>query len=1209
MCTFLHSIPGRCLSLFLASSIALLGCEPEQSMSPSSGAPQFQAANFVAVPGGAVNAAGGNLLLERVDLSIDTLLGTSEIRATYNSHAEEWLWNFQITFDGAAFVDPTGATHDVAAVADGAPIPGTVWVKVDSDTVQTKGGLAFDFDADGKLASSHWAILPHPRIQYTWMDELLEIAQCTAVEVCMPFFWVELSAGARPTSAIDLRTGRLAEFEYDHQGHLIVARDALDVEKGWPGFRYEYGSFGGLLTALTNSEGERIEYQYVDRGKIRNVVQIGEGNPMHSFYYYAKNAAGLYRTVHTNPIGGETRYLFDADRRLHSRQLEDSGETHTVSWSADGSRRPTGEISPGGVTTAYTYEDDDLVTVTQPSGNVLSILYEPGGLNTDAPFLRAVRRIEDSVGLVEERSYDAHGRVVAIENGEGEAVAYGFNAAFLTSIHLPNGVSWSFSIFGSHGHWIQSEGPTADRRAFDTVGNPIITSTWHQIGGVLTRGYGPDRNVSSIDVAATEAGSVISDDFIAIEYRSDGRMTYIERPRGADHRFERDALGRLVGRGERVDGNWQTTKFEYDAAGNLTARERPNGMREEFEFDRYGRLLARRAFRDDALEGEATFTYVDGRLESVYDSIREGMEVYVWDASGRIGEVVFSSGESVTLEYDLRSRLSAETYVLPGTGSIQRIEYAYDLVDRRVGVSTVDEEVLIQRRYRNGLLDTVQYGNGLARHFTYDPEDGQLIGTVTFDGVGEVVEQSSISREIKQNPIRLSVEVDVETTVAFTRERYWFGVGGNLMDPDRFVGKRVWHWDDGEGASAEFTYDGLSNLVNGSAEGEFVYNGEGNRLLSAVPALGGETITYTYDSAGFATSRNGVPITWTATGRIASFGPATFEWDMSGRPVESRLGGLTRDLSLFGGRVERDPATGAVTAIDLGAVSIQLGSDGRTYRHRDFRGNVSFVSDDSGVVVTHYRYSPYGLDAVFGSGDDPIRFAGGTDAGDLVILGARIYDPSVGRFLSPDPVFQTLNQYAYTFGNPVFYWDPDGMNPSLAQLEQAYADAVEDVRVAMATLALALAGAVVMTTAGGPTGAAVSGGAFVLAARDLAAKLERADRAARALEAARAAGGVGGIGSAGGGVVSGLPRFGGGDGGVRNTAPSRRPPRYEDAIPGPFTGMAPGGLPIPGVGCAPTGFAAVPARSWVLAALVLLQLVLGALVLRERRFGRGGSNG
>jgi len=43
-----------------------------------------------------------------------------------------------------------------------------------------------------------------------------------------------------------------------------------------------------------------------------------------------------------------------------------------------------------------------------------------------------------------------------------------------------------------------------------------------------------------------------------------------------------------------------------------------------------------------------------------------------------------------------------------------------------------------------------------------------------------------------------------------------------------------------------------------------------------------------------------------------------------------------------------------------------------------------------------------------------------------MVLGARMYDPAIGRFLSPDPILQVLNQYSYAFGNPVWFSDPDG---------------------------------------------------------------------------------------------------------------------------------------------------------------------------------------
>jgi RHS repeat-associated protein len=64
----------------------------------------------------------------------------------------------------------------------------------------------------------------------------------------------------------------------------------------------------------------------------------------------------------------------------------------------------------------------------------------------------------------------------------------------------------------------------------------------------------------------------------------------------------------------------------------------------------------------------------------------------------------------------------------------------------------------------------------------------------------------------------------------------------------------------------------------------------------------------------------------------------------------------------------------------------------------------------------------------------PARFAGQIQIGELMMLGARIYDPAVGRFLSPDPVLQLINQYAYALGNPVWFSDPYG-NDALCAIE------------------------------------------------------------------------------------------------------------------------------------------------------------------------------
>jgi len=51
----------------------------------------------------------------------------------------------------------------------------------------------------------------------------------------------------------------------------------------------------------------------------------------------------------------------------------------------------------------------------------------------------------------------------------------------------------------------------------------------------------------------------------------------------------------------------------------------------------------------------------------------------------------------------------------------------------------------------------------------------------------------------------------------------------------------------------------------------------------------------------------------------------------------------------------------------------------------------------------------------------------------LINMGARLYDPATGLFMSPDPTVaypynsQDLNQYAYVNDNPLSYTDPTGL--------------------------------------------------------------------------------------------------------------------------------------------------------------------------------------
>src|SRR5262249_6722849 len=107
-----------------------------------------------------------------------------------------------------------------------------------------------------------------------------------------------------------------------------------------------------------------------------------------------------------------------------------------------------------------------------------------------------------------------------------------------------------------------------------------------------------------------------------------------------------------------------------------------------------------------------------------------------------------------------------------------------------------------------------------------------------------------------------------------------------------------------------------------------------------------------------------------------------------------------------------------------------------------------FVTDQTGELVQDVDYKPYGEKAPC----DPTNAPGavcpnpGTknytngqwNGGDLLtatgfgvnLLGARVYDPVIGRFLSRDPIFDagnSFNPYAFAANDPINKSDPGGL--------------------------------------------------------------------------------------------------------------------------------------------------------------------------------------
>ncbi|MFE4972105.1 RHS repeat-associated core domain-containing protein [Kitasatospora sp. NPDC056651] len=227
-------------------------------------------------------------------------------------------------------------------------------------------------------------------------------------------------------------------------------------------------------------------------------------------------------------------------------------------------------------------------------------------------------------------------------------------------------------------------------------------------------------------------------------------------------------------------------------------------------------------------------------------------------------------------------------------------------------------------------------------------------------------------------------------------------------------------------------------------------------ITTANPTTGTFTQTPQYDPAGNVKSRA------TTGSKNAS---QTIEYDEEGRTKAVTTDGKTttylysadgslllqggpgsNTLYLFGGAEQLSvdnvapthPVTGQryYTAPD-GTTTVRSSNGAIAYQPTNTQGTAQLQVDSVSLAVTRRAYDPYGNPR----GTTPPLWADNhgylgkpldTTSG-LNLLGARQYDATIGRFLSPDPVFQLgdpnqMGGYTYSGDNPVTFSDPSGLS-------------------------------------------------------------------------------------------------------------------------------------------------------------------------------------
>ena len=524
-----------------------------------------------------------------------------------------------------------------------------------------------------------------------------------------------------------------------------------------------------------------------------------------------------------------------------------------------------------------------------------------------------------------------------------------------------------------------------------------------------------------------------------------GLVTVVEEGHGGGSRTEYSY--RADGKPERVaTGGFIYTFFEYDDYGRQTAINDPSAGRRERAYDASGRI----ACETDARGKSVSCTYDDkGRI--IRRVIDNGtIFEYTYDRHSNLIEMKTNGVVTRSYTYDEHSRL------ISMTESGYSKTWAYDGKNVESVTYFLNNSQICKEQYSRtlGTTTTVTINNG-TQVWRLIGEDEK--GQPTKIGFGSLTQQLSfdLTGRVTGRKVRYGNEPYIQNAAY----EYDEATGNMTMRTDSIYGhEEAFAYDHlnrlCEAGSDSYAYDTKGNMTRRSGVGDYAYDVARPFAVSQVPfnamipqreqfisynALqqpdsiieGGATATFTY---GADLQRSSMRVTRGETSLSAHYYDGTFN-------SFHRLRGENLDVKqilYLAGDAYTAPAA---MVRDYGSGSWKL-----CHIIRDNQNSIVAVTDTAGNVLERNSYDPWGVrrDPVtltpYAPGEQPELTLGRgygshEHLGDfgLINMNARLYDPALCRFLSPDPVVQdpgnsqSFNRYTYCLNNPLKFIDPTGL--------------------------------------------------------------------------------------------------------------------------------------------------------------------------------------
>jgi RHS repeat-associated protein len=788
------------------------------------------------------------------------------------------------------------------------------------------------------------------------------------------------------STGVHSSSGRSISFERDPQGRITNIM-------GPSGQRLTYGySTAGDLESSTDADGNTTNYSYNANHNLLKTTGPG-GQALQTLTYDSSGRltsvtdADGNKTIITNDVPGQQQTVVDPNGKLTTVLTYDAlgdllqqdqlveEKTLTTRYTYDSVGRPTRVVDPLGRATSATYDTQgDPLSTIDAAGHTTTTAYNTFGEPTT---------VTDPTGAVVVRaSYDNAGNLTGVQGPDGQAVQ---------------------GTYDSQGRLVETTDAHGNKATmhYDSAGN--VTTATNSAGATQATFDESGHMTSFTDASGAKT---------SYTYDPSGLLNAVTDPRGNKRTAKYDALGRLV---SQTDPLGAMTTYVYDGTSQLLHATAPDGKTVSYTYDVDGRVTS-----ISGSDGSTVSYAYDplGRLVDARNAISDIRRGY--DAAGQlVSETASPLGGSGLPESN-----SSYTYTAAGaretrTGPDGTTSYGYDALNRMISITDpAGSKFGVSYDSASRPLQLTR-PNGVSDMFTYDAL-GRLTGRTSKLGEATVASSSS------------------ELDAAGRRTNLYEPAGTTSFSHDA-VG-RLLSVTPPTGPPTAFTYDASGNrLTPGSLNGSTFTYDAANRLL------GDAGLAFSYDAQNRVTSRidhqsnTTTAFTWNDLGQLIAVGnpdgtSTSYEYDALGRRVQVSEAGQTTRYAYDGANISEEyDAKGARTAgyvfapgLDQPLEMIREGH--RSFYIQDSNGNVTALADENGAKIATYRYDAFGRPIqTTGSITNPFTFGGREydPRSGLYYNRDRYYEPSTGRFISPDPA-SAQNPYPYAASDPVDNTDPTG---------------------------------------------------------------------------------------------------------------------------------------------------------------------------------------